>query len=856
MKNYVNKIFLDNEFYRLSIVFTVLCCLLLALDYHDVIAKYIVKNDITMAVIIAVGIIIICVMYFIKNHFIDLFVKIPIANILDRIIILNCVTAIVYYIAIHIFNQAFVYKCWILIVFFCLSLSVFIFRIIRYLYLMRKTDLNDNMVFELKTIVDANSAKHIEYPILISERDVDYDLFDRKEFIFQLEFAIETCCKSDMPFAIGLAGEWGTGKTTILNNVKKDLASNNKIDVIDNFDPWVYSSTKSMLSGMYYSILQKTGVHYNDLQVKELVKTAIEIIEESAKVKGIDKIAKSILSQSEGNDSISILKKQIDDYLRVKNKTIVFIIDNLDRASAENVRLVFKLVGAVLDFERVKYILSYDKNRLKDIFKESLKIDSRYVEKIINQEINVPKISKETKDDIYRRCIINYLSSSGVTIERIPDYENIIQFIVDEVKNIRMFKRLINSAFFMTFGNHSLYKPDLLMLEIIRFLDLELYDSIYKNKKYFIDSDTELTAETLQASFRIDEFNKDCKLYFDNLFIQKKKFIPLMSNAFPYVKNYASNYSIKQNYKDTERYKDTQLNSRINSAKFFDLYFSYSVNEYINTSTKFEKELLELLKSPDEISESDFSNIVLHVPKEEQQEWTQKLYLIKDDIQCSHYYTILISLYKHIYHFDNEGGFLIVSARERVYSVMAYLFSKIENQDEFITFMNNDINKLIVVSEMVYWLGDNNESSKNKLNKYAIGICDYMMKNNVDIYQDTIYEPGIIWAVFHTLKRCDVENREVELKQYLARIISPQNVYRALRDTVGSSIGRKYGYRIIKGNYESLFSEDIDVQAMLEKHKPKNSSEQLIFELYQDYRNFGDSLEHQHYFDLPYNFEL
>ena len=248
----------------------------------------------------------------------------------------------------------------------------------------------------------------------------------------------------------------------------------------------------------------------------------------------------------------------------------------------------------------------------------------------------------------------------------------------------------------------------------------------------------------------------------------------------------------------------------------------------------------------------DFSKFVLSVSKEEQKEWSQKLYLIKDKINPIDYYTILVSLYKNIYHFENENGFLTVSARDRIYSVMAYLFSNTDKQDEFIATMNNDINKLEVIDEMIYWIGDNNESAKNKLNDYAKGICDNVMENN----QDDLYEPHNIWAIYHTLKRCNVENRETKLQEYIVKIISPKNIYRILRDTVGRRIGEQYGYRIVKENYDAIISDKINVQGLLIEHKPNNTSEELIYKLYQNYSLYGDDMDRVEWRPSPFEFDI
>jgi len=856
VKKFLKSVFFDIETYKLSIIFVIVFSAILVIDYKDIITNYLVSGDLAIAIIIGSCIAFVVLLFLFRHHFFDMIVKIPTVNGMDRVTVLCCATAALYFVSIHLINQVYKYKCFVLIIAFVLCLSLFVFRIIRYCVLIKNSEVDDSFIVDFKSVVENSPKSDDKFPVLISEKDVDYDLFGRSEIIFQLLLAIKMCCMSNAPFVIGLSGEWGSGKTTILNNVKKYFEGDEKTVIVDGFDPWVYSSPNALLIGMYYTILQKTGVHYNNFQIKELINIACNIVEDSKEAKSISRIAKSILSQERENDSIKDLKSMIDDYLRAKNKTIVFFIDNLDRATAENVRFVFKLVGAVLDFERVKYVLSYDPNRLAMVFKDSMGIDPRYIEKIINQELVVPKISNEIRGNIFRRAMTNLLVSNGVHQNDLTDYEDIFQFIIDEVDDVRKFKRILNSVFFLTFANNSLYKPDLLMIETIRFLDMELYESIYQNRQFFIDSDTQFDKNTFYALIRREEFNSKCKSYFDELFKDREQYKSLLSEAFPYVNNYNRGWDIRQEYTDPERHKDTQLHSRINSAKFFDLYFSYSINDFLDINNRFDKGIKEVLSSPVDKIESGFSELISSIPEEAQLEWTQKLYLIKDDIDSSVLYPILISLFKNIYLFDNQREFLTPSARERVLSVMANLFSRIDNQDDFIKIMNEDIKGLLVVTELIYWIGENDEESKYKLIEYAKKLCDYILNNNIDIYRDEYYERGNVWAIYHTLKYCDVQNKEDLLKQYIANITNKNNVYRVLGDTVGSSIGRVYSYRIVKENYDILIDDRINIQSLLEKKEHRNSSEQLIYDLYQDYLKYQGDMEHQRQFDYPFEFKL
>lgn len=863
MKIYLKKVFCDRETYLLTIILIPILCILLCLDYKDIVINYIISTDWKLYLIAAIGVIILGLVFFCGNHYSDLFKKIITVNILDRFLFLLIISEAVYLCSLILIHQAYTYKCVILMVSFVIFVGVILYRLFRYSKHKKATSQNDSQVCDIKQLLDAETATELNYPILISEKDVDYDLFERNVIVFQLENAIDVSCKSDMPFVIGLSGEWGTGKTTILNIVKKDFIKNEEIIIIDNFDPWKYASPKAMLIGMYYTILKNTGVRYSDRQVKELLSTACDIVAGTgSKIGKIGTIAKALLSQEGNNDSVEVLKSKIDEYLELNNKTILFMIDNLDRVNAENIIFLFKLVGAVFDFKRVKYLLSYDKERLCDIFRDSLQIDPRYVEKIINQELVVPKISVNSRYTVYKTCINNMLLSYGVDAESLSDFEFITDFIIDNVQDIRKFKRLLNSAFFISFGKNSLYKPDLLTLEIVRFLDIELYESIYNNKEYFIDVDTDYDVNIYKASFKTKEFNENCKSFFESIFENKNQIMQLLTNIFPYVNRYAENHDIKpEGYSGSGDYKKTQLFSRVNSVKYFDLYFCNSLNAFSEFSVEFNDSLKQILSLQESKISDEFTKYVTRIPNENHYEWALKLYLFKEDINEIAAYPILISLYKNIQIINDERGFFRLSPRERIYAVMTDLFKKIgtEKQELFVTNHSGEINKLFVITNMINLLKESgDEAIKSSLNNWATSICDKIFDENINIYDDAYYSHDNIWSVYQTIKNNDNKDTEQIIKAYISNILTPKVIYRVLRDTVGCSIGRQYGYYIVKKEYNLLFDEKTNIQSILVENPPQNQSEGLIYNLYEDYVKYDGNMhpEHERWFDKPVNFIL
>jgi hypothetical protein len=127
-------------------------------------------------------------------------------------------------------------------------------------------DLKDLCENPTKIIIDDNTQ------FLIEENDVDYDLLDRVNTIEQLYNGIKNM-RSEKSYVISLEGKWGSGKSTIINHVKRKLKDEeNKLKVIDDFDPWAYVDPESMLADMMDAILENAN-YTTVFNIKKIIRS-------------------------------------------------------------------------------------------------------------------------------------------------------------------------------------------------------------------------------------------------------------------------------------------------------------------------------------------------------------------------------------------------------------------------------------------------------------------------------------------------------------------------------------------------------------------------------------------------------
>ena len=124
-------------------------------------------------------------------------------------------------------------------------------------------------------------------------------------------------------------------------------------------------------------ILSKTGIKYSTYSSKQTVHKLKETVVNKNKLSSL--LGTMVEIEQRDYETVKQLKEKIGVYLRQLEMPIVFMIDNLDRAEAENVLFLFKLIGSVFDLPNIIYVLAYDGERIQKVFSDINKVNPKYI---------------------------------------------------------------------------------------------------------------------------------------------------------------------------------------------------------------------------------------------------------------------------------------------------------------------------------------------------------------------------------------------------------------------------------------------------------------------------------------------
>lgn len=371
------------------------------------------------------------------------------------------------------------------------------------------------------------------------------DELDRHEFAHSLAKAIQLWKGKDC-LVIGLYGQWGQGKTSVKNLILEYLREQkDAAPYITEFNPWQWSGQAQIAGALFDDISTTLGkntdekdagkraARWKQLAVlfsfgKQATGGLAAIIPPFllfiAFICGVTGYANQSLIRciSYGltvllagmaiilRYSSSLAEEwakfaEIRCYLRDKkpeeirnelkglmkelSKPLLVVLDDIDRLSPDEIRLVFQLVKSNADFPNMVYLLLFQRDIVENVIEKAMGgkriIRGRdFLEKIINVGFDLPLIEHIKIIQFLGRKIFSLLQGIAISEEELERMQNVfIGGVRHFFSNLRDAKRYLGSLEF----HLNLLRPvgilevnitDLIALEVLRVFEPGVYSSL------------------------------------------------------------------------------------------------------------------------------------------------------------------------------------------------------------------------------------------------------------------------------------------------------------------------------------------------------------------------------------------
>ncbi|HEY7227757.1 MAG TPA: pentapeptide repeat-containing protein [Nitrososphaeraceae archaeon] len=369
--------------------------------------------------------------------------------------------------------------------------------------------------------------------------------------------AIVNIVKNSLPrFTIGIFGEWGSGKTTLVNSVDKVLQTDGNLIRV-RFEAWRYKQEQFPLVSLLKSIAYALPAEKQfEVLKQKLVTSSINFLKNTPEIltsiiskyaSEEDEISQEMFDsfKKELNSKIQLIAEldkdtvYFDGFEEIKNEIknlrlvnpafrIIVFVDDLDKCSPKKIHEILEIIRIFQDVEGFIYILGISDDmiiKLGEIDNSEKNNGEHYIKKLIQVHIALPKwsnqdIVKLVRDFIKKGMIHNKfkdvvdknIESISLAVENNP--REIKRFLNNFIVACEIFsgKKSFEARELIFSGKKSFEARELLVIQAIHLRWKKFYNILVKSDQSFfkdLDKYLKMDKETRIKSLELYEGRKD-----------------------------------------------------------------------------------------------------------------------------------------------------------------------------------------------------------------------------------------------------------------------------------------------------------------------------------------------------------
>lgn len=493
------------------------------------------------------------------------------------------ITEILVYIAMIVVFLFFVRKCVGAVIPFLKSLRWIDFFSLLFLFIVFcMMKLRHCLFYRIRTRNAENNC-YKDTPI----DDAKEDLLDREDYVNQLVSVLQSKCPEKQALYVGIYGEWGEGKTSVMNLVR-NKTKNDKGLVFVDFKSWEHEKREDLPYLLFVRIARRIA-DCLDLRLSWLLfRYAVMLVPRRfISIAGpIEWMLDLIVRCLNGLTSDDELRYSIGRRLNMLNAKIVVVLDDVDRLESDDIRVLLRVIRTTGDIGRFVYCVLSSREHLLKSLSDKDKIADNHKEvgvalqKIINLELDLPAVSENVYASIFVNRLNVELKRLGlpeVTLE--APFLEIFKYYIT---NCREVTRLVNELmvriiFFKTIakgGDFPVNLDDLIALSIVHLYDSRFWKRLYLNQDLIFRSGSlfsyngnKIEHKELNQKFEFDQNNQyyKARLLFLKMYLGVEK----------------TSSSEKSEYVISIDEHKAEMECRLMSRECFNMYFTGIIPDLI-----------------------------------------------------------------------------------------------------------------------------------------------------------------------------------------------------------------------------------------------------------------------------------
>ena len=308
------------------------------------------------------------------------------------------------------------------------------------------------------------------------------DMFEYKRITGDLKWMLDSVDISEKAFSVGIAGEWGSGKSSLLNLFVRQQEEEGQIVV--RFNPRSAKQADMIQEEFFAVFTDEIGKYsYNARHVIGKYAYALNLHSSTQWIYAIFDLFENWTSASE--------KERINDLIRATGKRVYVIIEDLDRLTGPEITEVLKLIDANGNFCHTIFLTAYDKSYVNSVLRKQIGYEGAvadFTDKYFQYEF---PLFRQTNQPMQRFFDL-HLKTWAQTVWTADQYQVqliekewtiVRRLLLSHIENMRQAKRYIN-LFRSAYRWHKDYVDfgDCAIVTMIRFLDPKIYYDLYAGR--------------------------------------------------------------------------------------------------------------------------------------------------------------------------------------------------------------------------------------------------------------------------------------------------------------------------------------------------------------------------------------
>jgi len=476
-------------------------------------------------------------------------------------------------------------------------------------------------------------------------RNLEQDLLGRADFAKNLSDAISQW-KGDESLVIALHGDWGSGKSSIKNMALSYSKKQDNSPTIIEFSPWEWSAQDKIVQAFFdeisksigrkdsskedqnlANIFAKYGNHLStahtifksanlfvpllttailgtglvssyftdNTQLVLLITTLTSLIPilMSVTEKGSDILGKMSENSSQkaklNEKTLAEIREELITALKSRTTPLLIVMDDIDRLTTVELRMIFQLIKANTDFPNVIFLLLFQKDIVEKKLTDTTQSGENYLEKIIQIPFTIPQIQLKQVHEVLVNLLEDVINSHTDADKKFDQkrwveiYHNGLKNYFNNLRNVYRFNSTLCFNFNL-FKNNDIFEADpidLIAIECLRVFEPNVYSKLSNSKEAFT------TLRSVSSNNQTDKvkYSRIIEDIFKSASENNRESVEgILKTLFPTTQWIISNY-----YHDHSSYQEWFTQLRVCHKDHFDKYFKlsfdsedFSTSDFIN----------------------------------------------------------------------------------------------------------------------------------------------------------------------------------------------------------------------------------------------------------------------------------